>query len=711
MSLQRLRRSAITATSSLSSPLSSYSSPSTVPTVLVGRLATRRSINTRSSCRSRLLFHYNSDVISSSGGCGCGGYIRSSIESLSTRKIRTKTFSTRRNVMTSSSSSSSFFTEASLSNNDENNDDDNNNNDSMNIIKEEEEEEVYTIESLRNYAQQLIMNNNNNSYRYCLYLAGGGSMAISTLAATPGSSSFLLEGRTTYNRFSYLNACTMSDYDTKGKSFSYGSKQAAIILSNSALKQALKLTSLDDNLVGMPLTIGVGCTSILATTTNTKSGNHNDNANANDGGGGRGNVVVTRADGIRLTLTIQMKAGRERFDEDLMLSHLVLRSIELLMMYNSNNNNENANANANASIENEKYNNNNNKEYITRAGDIVTEQWELSTTSLSTDDDDDASTTSTNRMVGDNNEIDSVIEEAARRVVDGGEDAVVLLPLYGSSTGTSTTAKKKVLPSIIGIRALSQTVVPNNCLIFPGSFNPPHIGHLQLANASIRTLERLQPYIHPRNHNDKPILFELSLTNVDKPSIDPNIVVSRIRKILELYSSTTISNDNDTPEFPQQWGIVLTRAPLFEEKLKILRSKVLVADDDDDHSSTKKINFVIGTDTLVRILNPKYYQDQLRINMNKSLLELKSNGVGFIIGGRLEQQQKQSTSSQSKEAQSSQSQPRFVSGRDELIDLPEDVASMFTVMKESEFRVDLSSSDIRKQQQEEEKQEKIVNQN
>ena len=27
--------------------------------------------------------------------------------------------------------------------------------------------------------------------------------------------------------------------------------------------------------------------------------------------------------------------------------------------------------------------------------------------------------------------------------------------------------------------------------------------------------------------------------------------------------------------------------------------------------------------------------------MNKSLLELKSNGVGFIIGGRLEQQQKE----------------------------------------------------------------------
>jgi len=120
---------------------------------------------------------------------------------------------------------------------------------------------------------------------------------------------------------------------------------------------------------------------------------------------------------------------------------------------------------------------------------------------------------------------------------------------------------------------------------------------------------------------------------------------------------------------------------------------------------------VIGTDTLVRILNPKYYQDQLRINMNKSLLELKANGVGFIIGGRLEQQ-KQSTSSlqSSKSSPPPQPQPRFVSGRDELTDLPEDIASMFTVMEESEFRVDLSSSEIRKQQQQqqEEEQEKIA---
>jgi hypothetical protein len=509
----------------------------------------------------------------------------------------------------------------------------------------EVEQEVYTMESLRSYAEKLISKNSNSpqeQHQLCAYLAGGGSMAVSTLAATPGASSFLLEGRTTYDRHSYLNACQIPDRDTKGKGFSYGGEEAAGIAARAALGQALKLTSMDDDLRRMPLTIGVGCASVLVSGAESSCG--------------KATVVARAADGLVLTLNIQMKEPeRSRFEEDLVLSHLVLRSMEQLMLYREEESSESLPMD---------------KEFITRAGDVVSERWELPTSPSA---DDDAGDSETTTIV--TKDIDTVVEDAAKRVVDRGEDAVVLLPIFDES---------RKMP--VAFRALSQTVLPNRSLVFPGSFNPVHVGHLALANASIKTLEKHEPYVHPRRHNDKPIFFELSLTNADKPSIDPKIVASRVKKFIELASASS------SPLFPQQWGIVLTRAPLFEQKLKILRSKVL--NRLEGPGDSPRINFVIGTDTMVRILNPKYYRNKARESMIESLLELKASGAGFIVGGRLEQSPSQTT-----DDGGSSSAPRFVSGQVELVGLPDEVASMFAIMEESEFRVDLSSSQIRKEQE------------
>ena len=48
------------------------------------------------------------------------------------------------------------------------------------------------------------------------------------------------------------------------------------------------------------------------------------------------------------------------------------------------------------------------------------------------------------------------------------------------------------------------------------------------------------------------------------------------------------------------------------------------------------MSFVLGTDTMVRIINPKYYGDS-RENMLEALADMKEKGVHFIVGGRLEQ--------------------------------------------------------------------------
>lgn len=552
----------------------------------------------------------------------------------------------------------------------------------------EHDQEQYTVESLRGYAEQLILENKQQllhglDHKICVFLAGGGSMAVSILAATPGASSLLLEGRTTYDRHSFLDACGVPDRDTMGQSFSYGSRRAAGMAARAALQQALVLASMDDDLRTMPKTIGIGCASVLVS--NTCS-----NSNINNGGEsyGTGTVVAVSADGLVLTLGIRMNQPRSRFDEELVLSHLVLRAAELLT---NRRRREGGTHDERVAIMDDTTH----QEYATRAGDLVTERWEWSPTlsSLTIGGESNDATTATatanadaadaaTPTMGQQDNTNAVIEEAARRVVDHGEDAVVLLPLYNSISNNdddNTTEKS------IGIRALSQTILPNRCLVFPGSFNPPHVGHLSLAKASIQTLEKLEPYAHPRNYNEKPILFELSLTNVDKPSIDPKIVASRVQKFLELATAAAAaasSETNSSDAFPQQWGIVLTRAPLFEEKLRILRSKVL--NRLEGPGDSPRINFVIGTDTFVRILDPKYYRDQSLENRDGSLLELKGSGAGFVVGGRLEQG-------------AGTASPRFVSGKEELVNLSERVASMFTTMEESEFRVDLSSSELRAQ--------------
>ncbi|MFM8579163.1 MAG: CinA family protein [Planctomycetaceae bacterium] len=96
-------------------------------------------------------------------------------------------------------------------------------------------------------------------------------------------------------------------------------------------------------------------------------------------------------------------------------------------------------------------------------------------------------------------------------------------------------------------------------LLFPGSFDPLHDGHRQMANVAERIVGR-------------PVSFELSVTNVDKPMLDYVELLSRVK---------AIGSDR---------ALWLTRAATFVEKTEIFRDAT----------------FIMGADTFARLADSRY---------------------------------------------------------------------------------------------------------
>jgi nicotinic acid mononucleotide adenylyltransferase len=129
---------------------------------------------------------------------------------------------------------------------------------------------------------------------------------------------------------------------------------------------------------------------------------------------------------------------------------------------------------------------------------------------------------------------------------------------------------------------------PQPLVLFPGSFNPMHEGHLMLA----RVAEELR---------QQPLAFEISVTNVDKPPLAGETVRRRV------------------VQFAWRSPVELTRAPTFLEKSRLF----------------PRTTFVIGADTAERLVAPKYYGDD-EVQMHVALEEIANSGSSFLVAVRLD---------------------------------------------------------------------------
>jgi Cytidylyltransferase-like len=139
----------------------------------------------------------------------------------------------------------------------------------------------------------------------------------------------------------------------------------------------------------------------------------------------------------------------------------------------------------------------------------------------------------------------------------------------------------------------------------------------------------------------QPVAFELSIANVDKPELPADEVLRRL------------------DQFRGRHPVYVTRAATFREKAALFPGCV----------------FVVGADTAVRVIDARFYGSDPGA-MLWALDAIRTAGCRFLVGGRVDAAR------------------RFVEAG--AIAIPDAYRDLFLGLAEREFRVDVSSTELRR---------------
>jgi hypothetical protein len=193
-------------------------------------------------------------------------------------------------------------------------------------------------------------------------------------------------------------------------------------------------------------------------------------------------------------------------------------------------------------------------------------------------------------------------------------------------------------------------------IYLPGSFNPLHAGHQDLLAAACRVAG-----VEPSEG-----AFELAISNADKGLLPLPEIERRVAQFIAA-----------------QLPVVVTQAPLFTQKADLF----------------PKSKFVVGYDTAARLVQEKYYGSETAMLLQ--FAKLAHQGCGFLVAGR-----KETVSSggdggggSGSLGGSGSSAARFRSLAE--LEIPEVLqrGSLFQAIPESEFRMDISSTELRERGQ------------